>query len=208
MALSRSIGRIENHCSILMPRRIFMPLEDRDIFANICNLFSSQPIEEIMRQYEKAKMLNYKIERRFNAVEAPIPEPADIQLSIIETSAPEIEAPAPDNAIPAEAPKRRRIIAKPAEESPKKPSRQDLVVDPAQAITDDVIKCCVCGAAKKLLSAPHLLKHGLTPAEYRELCGYDPKMPLMSNQRRAKSLTLVQMARDSRTARRNEQEYS
>lgn len=187
-----------------------MPLEDRDIFANICSLFSSQPIEEIMRQYEKAKMLNYNIERRFNAIEAPMQEGPDIRVSIIESAdnVPETLEVAPVSQEAAEPVKiRRKAPAKASAPEIKKPTRADLIINPEEAITDETIQCCICGVAKKLLTNAHLVKHGLTPAEYRELCGYPPKMPLMSNQRRAKSMALVSMARQARIAKRNEQEY-
>ena len=44
-----------------------MALEDKDIFNAIFNKYSDQPIEFIMEQYEKAKVLNMAIERRINA---------------------------------------------------------------------------------------------------------------------------------------------
>ena len=42
-----------------------MPLEDRDIFTAIFAKYSDQPIEFVMEQYEKAKLLNMAIEKRF-----------------------------------------------------------------------------------------------------------------------------------------------
>ena len=58
-----------------------MALEDKDIFNAIFNKYSDQPIEFIMEQYEKAKVLNMAIERRINAqteqpVKAEEPAPA------------------------------------------------------------------------------------------------------------------------------------
>ena len=44
-----------------------MALEDKDIFNAIFNKYSDQPIEFIMEQYEKAKVLNMAIERRILA---------------------------------------------------------------------------------------------------------------------------------------------
>ena len=41
-----------------------MALDDKDIFMAIFNKFSDQPIEFVMAQYEKAKILNMEIERR------------------------------------------------------------------------------------------------------------------------------------------------
>ena len=50
-----------------------MALEDKDIFNAIFNKYSDQPIEFIMEQYEKAKILNMAIERRINAqAEQPV----------------------------------------------------------------------------------------------------------------------------------------
>ena len=50
-----------------------MALEDKDIFNAIFNKYSDQPIEFIMEQYEKAKLLNMAIERRINAqAEQPV----------------------------------------------------------------------------------------------------------------------------------------
>ena len=42
-----------------------MALEDKDIFNAIFNKYSDQPIEFIMEQYEKAKILNMAIESVF-----------------------------------------------------------------------------------------------------------------------------------------------
>lgn len=55
-----------------------------------------------------------------------------------------------------------------------------LKIDPLGAIQENNIVCCVCGEAKKALTAPHLAKHGLTVAEYRALCGYDSMQPLVA----------------------------
>ena len=41
-----------------------MALEDKDLFNAIFNKYSDQPIEFVMEQYEKAKILNLEIERR------------------------------------------------------------------------------------------------------------------------------------------------
>ena len=41
-----------------------MALEDRDIFTAIFAKYSDQPIEFVMEQYEKAKLLNMAIEKR------------------------------------------------------------------------------------------------------------------------------------------------
>ena len=53
-----------------------------------------------------------------------------------------------------------------------------LVADPKTAIRERSITCCVCGEKMNLLTAKHLLKHGLTPASYKELCGYKKNQPL------------------------------
>ena len=48
-----------------------MPLEDKDIFNAVFEKYRDQPIEFVMAQYEKAKLLNREIELRLNALAAP-----------------------------------------------------------------------------------------------------------------------------------------
>lgn len=49
-----------------------------------------------------------------------------------------------------------------------------LIEDPATAIQKSTILCCICGKPFKLITAAHLRQHGVTPEEYRRMCGYPP----------------------------------
>jgi hypothetical protein len=73
----------------------------------------------------------------------------------------------------------------------KKYTKRVLKVKPFRAITKDSITCCLCGKICQNLTASHLMKeHGLTPEEYKKLCGYGSSIRLMSG----KNLLRVQHA--------------
>ena len=71
-------------------------------------------------------------------------------------------------------------VAMPVEEPEEKEIK--LQFDPKKAIKDKSVTCCLCGAQVKVLTAKHLEKHGLTPEEYRRLCGYPLKHPLIAKE--------------------------
>lgn len=56
---------------------------------------------------------------------------------------------------------------------------EEYAVDPAKAIREKSILCCVCGKSFKILTKKHLASHGLTTDEYREKFGYKKKLPLV-----------------------------
>ena len=147
-----------------------MALEDKDIFNAIFNKYSDQPIEFIMEQYEKAKILNMAIERRINAQ-------AEQPVKVEEEKKP---APAP-----------KKIFTK-----------ADLVFNPAEAITDNTITCCLCGKAACSLTSRHLANHGINVEEYKYLCGYPSEQKLMSRNFEAKMRRNVQRAQQARKEKR------
>ena len=157
-----------------------MPLEDRDIFQAVWERFSDQPIEIVMEQYEKARKLNLDIEKRMGAIQ-PVTVP--------ETETTEVET-----------------IEEVAEEMPprKKFTKRNLKVKPENAITENAIICCLCGAERQSLTSKHLATHGITVEEYKKLCGYPPNQPLMSLQRHAKSRENIVRAQKARIDKRAE----
>lgn len=58
-------------------------------------------------------------------------------------------------------------------------SAEEVSVDPAKAIKEKSITCVECGKSFKLLTKKHLASHDLTPAAYREKCGYKKGTPLV-----------------------------
>ena len=137
-----------------------MALEDKDLFNAIFNKYSDQPIEFVMEQYEKAKNINLEIERR-QSLRGYI----DIIPPSIPQNTGEVKQIEPD-----------------VESVPKKKfSKRDLVIKPDEAITDDTIKCCLCGKERSSLTLRHLATHGISVEEYKKLCGYAPEQKLMSN---------------------------
>lgn len=164
-----------------------MALEDKDIFNAIFNKYSDQPIEIIMEQYEKAKVLNMAIERRINAqTEQPV----------------KAEEPAPAALPPAAVPLPGEEEKKPAPAPKKIFSKADLVCDPAEAITDSTITCCLCGKAACSLTSRHLANHGINVEEYKYLCGYPSEQKLMSRNFEAKMRRNVQRAQQARKEKR------
>lgn len=155
-----------------------MALTDSDIFSAICQINPGQSIETIMNQYEKAKRINIEIEKRLAApVEEEKPEAVE---EVVVMEAPVVE-----------------------EQPPKKKyTRRQLKVKPQDAIKEGAIFCCICGEERQSLTAKHLAGHGITVAEYKELCGYSPKQPLMSLQHLANSHEVIAKAQQARMEKR------
>lgn len=154
-----------------------MALEDKDLFSAIFNKYSDQPIEFVMEQYEKAKNINLEIERRQS-----LRGYVDITPPSIPQNTGEVKQIEPD-----------------VESVPKKKfSKRDLVIKPDEAITDDTIKCCLCGKERSSLTLRHLATHGISVDEYKKLCGYAPGQKLMSNNHAKKVCDNVMKAQQAR----------
>lgn len=151
-----------------------MALEDKDIFVAICNRYADHPIEFIMEQYEKAKRMNLLIEKKIGELASipPVEEVVQIETEVVPET-------------PEELPR-------------KKYTRRDLKVKPQNAITDDAITCCLCGAKRQSLTSTHLATHDITKEEYRKLCGYGPDQKLMSGRRLEKSKEIIGRAQKAR----------
>ena len=155
-----------------------MPLEDRDIFQAVWERFSDQPIELVMEQYEKARRLNLDIEKRMGAI--PPVAPTEVAAVAEETEEETVET----------VPARRKY------------TKRHLKVKPENAITDNAIICCLCGAERQSLTSKHLAAHDITVDEYKKLCGYPPNQALMSGQRHAKSRENIVRAQKARISKR------
>lgn len=151
-----------------------MALEDKDIFTAICNRYADQSIEFIMDQYEKAKKMNISIEKKL-ATLSEMPAGAFTEVAEVK-----------EEAVVEEQPARKRH---------KKPK---FVVKPQEAISEDSISCCICGAQRQSLTSTHLATHDLTVEEYKKMCGYLPNQKLMSGRRLAKSKEIIGRAQKAR----------
>lgn len=156
-----------------------MALEDKDIFNAIFSRFSDQPIEFIMEQYEKAKKLNIEIEKRQSSQTVSVESSSEIDDVVIEPS-----------------PKGEAIPKK-------KYTKRSLLVKPQEAITDKYIKCCICGEERSTLTSKHLAKHEISVEEYKALCGYDKKQPLMSNSHAEQAKVIIAKAQQARMAKKS-----
>lgn len=71
-------------------------------------------------------------------------------------------------------------------------TQADFKFNPVQALQGDKATCVLCGKKFDVISKPHLREsHGITPEEYRNLCGYSPTQNLMTEsyrQQRANKL--------------------
>ncbi len=57
----------------------------------------------------------------------------------------------------------------------------DFKFNPMQALQGDKATCVLCGKKFDVISKTHLwVSHGITPEEYRNLCGYPPEQNLMT----------------------------
>ena len=154
-----------------------MALEDKDLFNAIFNKYSDQPIEFVMEQYKKAKILNLEIERRQSSRSC-----VDITPSFASQDAEELKQ-----------------IETTVDSTPKKKfTKRDLVIKPNEAITDKVIKCCLCGKEYSSITVRHLDTHGISIDEYKKLCGYTPEQKVMSNNHAKKVCDNVMKAQQAR----------
>lgn len=165
-----------------------MSLDDRDIFSAICNRYPDQPMEFIMAEYEKARNFNRQIELR-EAQETQCdsqiaPAMGTFGTNTGATAVEEAEA----------VPEKKRY------------NRRKLKVRPENAITEDVIYCCICGEPRQNLTVKHLAQHGFTVEEYKELCRYTPDQPLMSKKHLAHSREVVAKAQQARLSKKTQQE--
>lgn len=156
-----------------------MALEDRDLFMAICARFPDQQMDFIMAQYEKAKRLNMSIEKRISE-DTQVAAQAGTELEIVEFD---------ETAAETEAPKKRY-------------TKRMLKVKPDDAITEDAIFCCICAEPKQSLTKKHLNTHGISVEDYKKLCGYAPKTPLMSLKRLEKSKEVIARAQKARLQKR------
>lgn len=161
-----------------------MALEDREIFHAVFARYSDQPIEFIMEQYEKAKRLNMEIEKRQSLVGS-----TDVLFSDV-PPVPPLPSLDGKDAMPEEPAPRKRL------------TRRSLVADPATAITDDGITCCLCGERRTTLTARHLAIHDVTVDEYRKLCGYPEKQALMGLNHAARMRENAVKAQKARLAKK------
>lgn len=165
-----------------------MSLDDKDILNAVFARFNDQPIEFIMAQYEIAKRMSMEIERRLAGM------PADECAKTSPQGAGELPASEAEKA--EEAPRRKKL------------SRKDLVCRPEDAITEDGIKCCLCGKESSSLTSRHLAQHGISVEEYKKLCGYAEDQKLMSGKFERKMLHNVQRAQQVRMKNLKEKEES
>lgn len=161
-----------------------MPLEDRDIFTAIFEKYRDQPIEFVMAQYEKAKLLNREIELRLSALDGR--REGDDPAAACAAASTETPPAAEEKAV--------------VEPPRKRPTKRDLVADPEKAFTDETITCCLCGRQFNTLTARHLKSHNVSVDEYKYLCGYAPSQKLMSFNLAATMARNVQKAQAARKA--------
>lgn len=156
-----------------------MALEDKDIFNAIFSRNSDQPIEIIMQEYEKAKMLNAELEKRLGGQSCNMGSVAPV----MEEGAGPVASGVPT------APVKKRY------------TRRMLKVKPEEAIGEDVVKCCICGQEGQVITSAHLKKHDITVDEYKKLCRYPKDQSLMSRKREKFTKNLVVRAQNARRAK-------
>jgi predicted transcriptional regulator len=60
-------------------------------------------------------------------------------------------------------------------------TQADFKFNPMQALQGDKATCVLCGKKFDVISKTHLwVSHGITPDQYRNLCGYPPEQNLMT----------------------------
>ena len=82
-------------------------------------------------------------------------------------------------------------------------TKRSLKVNPAEAIQQDKVICCICGAERKTITSSHLATHnGLTREGYLKLCGYPADQKLMSHSYYEKMKKYATKAQEARRSKR------
>ena len=135
-----------------------MALDENIIFKTIFSKHGDKSIEFVMQEVAKAKNAYAKAQQDF----------ADMEN--IPVDSPPAESPAVDE----------KPVERAEHQSVRRLTKRSLKYPPETAIGDEIVTCCICGAQLKFISTTHLKMHGTTPQQYRKICGYSPKVPLMS----------------------------
>ena len=158
-----------------------MALEDKDLFEAIFKKYGNQSIDFVMEQYEKAKLLNMAIEKRILEQNKFI-----IPVRTVDNLSQEQKVHANQEA----------ILQK------KSYSKEDFVCVPENAIQDTCITCCLCGKQALSLTSRHLSTHGISPDEYKFLCGYDQNQKLMARNYLVKRQANALRAQEARATKK------
>ena len=136
-------------------------ITDAEILKLVMERYPEQHMQFIVEQFSSLKAGIIQANTKLAANNLVMPEPE----AVCEASEPV----AVEEAEVQEAPR-------------KKFSKRDLKVKPAESITEETIKCCLCGKELRSLTSRHLAGHGISVEDYKKLCGFDPDSSLMSHQ--------------------------
>lgn len=138
-----------------------MPITDEALLKMMFDKHEGQPIEFIMEEYGKAK-------RRYLEIEQELAQGTSTKIIEVERVDEPKKLEQGDKAV------------KKAERVEKHYTKDDLVSDPAEAIHDDYIVCCLCNKHFDTLGNHISSQHQIWSKSYRKLCGYPDDLPLMS----------------------------
>lgn len=75
-------------------------------------------------------------------------------------------------------------------------TKADLKVNPMSALKGEKATCCLCGKPFDVITKTHLwVSHGITPVQYRELCGYASDTKLMTDAQLKKKQEILEKAK-------------
>ncbi|MBO4299979.1 MAG: MucR family transcriptional regulator [Desulfovibrio sp.] len=169
-----------------------MAVSDDFLFKTIYDRLQDRPIEEVIREYEKAKIAMLKAEEV-------------IQSRAVSQGA---EKNDPVLAVPGQLPLPQVPCGENKAFTEVKYTSDDLKRNPQNAIGDNYIVCCLCGAEMRSLSKHLKAHHSISPEKYREICGYDKDIVLMSRNAASAAKERLTTARESRKSRKTAPEES
>lgn len=168
-----------------------MPITDEALLKMMFDKHEGQPIEFIMEEYGKAK-------RRYLEIEQELAQGTPTKMIEVERVEEPKKLEQGDKAVS----KKERVE--------KHYTKDDLVSDPAEAIHDDYIVCCLCNKHFNTLGNHISSKHQIWSESYKKLCGYPSDLLLMSKQEargaKGRGKNLADGNAEKRAAAKTEQE--
>jgi predicted transcriptional regulator len=176
-----------------------MAVSDDFLFKTIYDRLHNRPIEDVILEYTKAKIAMLKAEE-------------EIRSKILRCKATNI---GPDLTQPVEVIERAEDLSSTIEpivsnetNTEVEYTHDDLERNPQNAIGDNYIICCLCGAEMKSLSRHLKTHHSISPEKYRAICGYGKDIVLMSRNAALAAKERLATARESRKSSKTDAEAS
>ena len=166
-----------------------MAVSDDFLFKTLYDRLPDRPVEDVIQEYAKAKIAMLKAEEEIRSKTLHIGTQSSEQDIEQHVNAKEVTDELSSTVEPS------GIDEIPIDVEY---TSDDLERNPQNAIGDNYIICCLCGAEMKSLSRHLKTHHSISPEKYREICGYGKDIVLMSRNAALAAKERLSTARGSR----------